>query len=544
MRLTFRQGILRYQTDVYATPSFLQKNGEFIGLVVSPDPTVIVFAHKAATYIVEETKSAPKAWGPFTGSNTRYLYWDINLLDGSLSRGHTGFEPIFSAYEPSNPGDDQHWYDKSNHVMKVWANGRWIEKIRVFAATYASKILPFPLGTQAGETGEFDGGNLVRDEYGKPLRQSNGTFVTTTTNLSIATTATNTVSLEGTVITGMAKENIPKFSFIQIDQDKRLKLARSDEWRSRVIGIASEDFYASEIGKVITDGLVQNDQWNWPVESTGNPIFCGVTGEISILPPEHGVSQVCGYIFDRHSIFIRIHPATILDDISAEVINLPLGPVGTAPLADFTVSETSGSAPLTVNVKSTSLHSPTSFDWYFNNENTVDSRNEEASYTFKESGTYNIKLTAKNEFGTNTKTQTITVEPAPIRGIKTNLDIQLSGPLQVTTDQEFLIQVVTNNVALMDASNIKRVITIDDANGFPVNIASMPANTNITRDGTTTVITLPSLPRLMPNQSVTTAFSIKAPNKPGLINIRAGVTSPEPDSTLSNNTTALSIRVK
>jgi len=546
MRLTFRQGISRYQTDVYATPTFLQKNGEFVDLNVSPDPTIIVFAHKSATYVIEESKTILRAWGPFTGTATRYLYWDVNLLDGALTRGYTTFAPIFAEIAPSNPGADQHWYDKTNHVMKVWTAGRWLDKVRVFAAVYSSQsiIQPYPLGSQAGEVGDFVGGNLVRDAFNKPLRQSDGSFVTSATQLSVVNASTNTVSLETEVVVGMAKENIPKFSFVQVDQHRKLKLARSDDWRSRIIGVVAEDLYISEVGSVQTAGLIQNEQWNWPVEAAGRPLFCGITGEITLLPPSHGVLQIGGYVFDKQSIFIHVQPVTILDDVRNETLDLPVGPVGIAPVAEFTMSETTGTVPLYVQFKSTSLHAPTKWAWDFNGDGVTDSTQAEPGFTFQTPGTYNVKLTVTNEFGSNSKTRAITVSPKVITGINTNLEIQLSGPLQINTLENFPVQVIVSNGGYLTATNVKRTIIIDDADNSHVTFIAIPANSLVTHVGNTTVLTLPALASLVPGQTVTVAFSITAPKKASVINIRGTVVSPQPDSTLSDNSTTLSIRVK
>jgi len=212
MRLTFRQGIARYQTDVYATATFLAKSGNFINLVVSPDPTVIIFAHRSATYVVEEVRSVPNAWGPFTTNQTKYLYWDINLLDASLTRGATNFPLIVAATAPNNPAVDQHWYDTSISQMKVWNGNKWLDKLRVFAATYlnGATIQPWAKGSQVGDNGSYDAGALVLDQYNKPLRASDGTFVTSTSGLSVVTGDTTKVNFETEVLAGMANEPIPQ----------------------------------------------------------------------------------------------------------------------------------------------------------------------------------------------------------------------------------------------------------------------------------------------------------------------------------------------
>jgi hypothetical protein len=319
MHLNFRQGIVRFQTDVYANPEFLMKSsqsGNYVDLIVSPDPTIITFAHKNATYLVQENKTVRNAWGPFTGNVTRYLYWDISLLDGSLSRGFTTLPQIISGSAPVDPAPDQHWFDTSNQQMKIWGNGKWLDKIRVFAAVYSSQAVlqPFPLGTQIGSTGNgsFDAGNILLDFAFKPLRQSNGTFATSTTNIALVNGSTQQFSLASAIVVGMAEENVPQFSFVQKTKSKNVKLARSNDPQSKIFGVVTEDLYTNEVGMIQTSGLIQNEQWDWQVADFGRPVFCGLTGEIVLTPPAYGVLQIAGYVYDNTSILLNIQSPIII----------------------------------------------------------------------------------------------------------------------------------------------------------------------------------------------------------------------------------------
>jgi len=552
MLLSFRQGIARYQTDVYATPTFLQKstlNGDYIDLIVSPDPTVVIFAHKNATYVIEETKTVRNAWGPFTAGSTRYLFWDINLLDASITRGYTNFPQIVESTPPSNPAFDQHWYDTTNHQMKVWNGSKWLEKLRVFAGSYSSQaiIVPMRLGSQVGEVGNFEGGNLILDSYNKPLRQSDGTFVTSATDLSIINASSKKIKFESEVVSGMAAENIPKFSFVQATKGKAFKLARSDDWKTRVVGLSTEDLYISEIGNIETNGLVRNEQWNWPDTAIGKPVFCGKTGEVTLVPPTTGVLQIVGYVFDASSIFLDIKNVTILSDVLRETIDTPSGPIGTSPIADFTATPLTGTAPLFVQFKDASRYAPTSWQWDFKNDGTIESTAQSPGFKFTEAGKFSVRLKVKNQYGENevVKKDIVVVDPAPIlSGLFTNLSIEFSAPLQVALSETFPISIVVANAGYRIATNVVRTIVIDDVNGARVEITAKPTGSTVVHEGTTTTLTLPSISSLDRGQTVTTPFTIKAPSKTSVINIRAGVVSPELDSTLSDNVSTLSIRVK
>lgn len=88
----------------------------------------------------------------------------------------------------------------------------------------------------------------------------------------------------------------------------------------------------------------------------------------------------------------------------------PLGTSTTAPVASFTASPTSGTAPLNVAFTDTSTGSPTSWAWDFGDGGTSTAQNP--SHSYAAAGTYTAKLTATNSAGSSSATKTITVSTA------------------------------------------------------------------------------------------------------------------------------------
>jgi len=88
-------------------------------------------------------------------------------------------------------------------------------------------------------------------------------------------------------------------------------------------------------------------------------------------------------------------------------------PSAVTPVADFTGTPTSGTAPLSVTFTDSSTNTPTSWAWDFGDGGTSTSQNPTHSYTTP--GTYTVVLVATNAAGSNTKTRTgyVTVGGAP-----------------------------------------------------------------------------------------------------------------------------------
>lgn len=326
MKVTFRQGIVRRQNSL-SGPDWLQKtslSGTSIDLNVGQEPILITFAHYGADYLFEETRSIVGAWGadsvgsvngPLVASGqTQYLFWDVNLGTGELTRGWTLVPPIVSPNQPTNPVADTHWFDSTNSRMRVFRKpgsspGAWQDKIRLFAAVYDSSatVIPYPLGSQVGITGgEWNHGNLILGTNNKPLKQSDGTFVTTESNLIIYQTSGQNVKFDMALVYAQAEEELPKYHLVSFTYNKRIKLASSNNMESFVSGIVISDHHQEEMAQVITNGVVRNEQWNWQPQDINKPIFVGSTGEIRLTPPLVGYVQQVGFIYEQDSIFMNI----------------------------------------------------------------------------------------------------------------------------------------------------------------------------------------------------------------------------------------------
>lgn len=313
MELTFRQGIVRHQTDIAGTATFVRKSGsssEYIDLVCDEDPLIFTIAHGTNNYLIEESRTVNQAWGPLISTGqTQYLYWDISLLDASLTRGYTLVSPYFGVNEPAAPITiDTHWFDSNTKVMKVWNGSKWLPKLRVFVATYDSNavLIPRPRGSQVNLVAPSRAGNIVLGKNGAPLRDSDGTFITSESDLISAFTSGENIKLEGMQLYGEALEFIPKFSLVTFDAPGKVKLASGVRPEEIINGIMTSEYFIGEVGNVKSSGLVRNDQWAFAHSQANAPLYCGPNGEVTLTQPGLAEHWYIGYVYDATSIVMDI----------------------------------------------------------------------------------------------------------------------------------------------------------------------------------------------------------------------------------------------
>lgn len=152
----------------------------------------------------------------------------------------------------------------------------------------------------------------------------------------------------------------------------------------------------------------------------GQTINVRVVGRMTFLTP------FIGAIFGRSSLDIAA-------DATAQLAAAPVV-TGNAPSASFTVSPSSGTAPLTTTITDTSTGSPVTWAWDFGDGSTANTQGP-FSHVYTNPGTYTIRLLVGNASGSTFTTRTVTVgsaaPSAPVAVIAAN-PTSGAAPLAVT----------------------------------------------------------------------------------------------------------------
>jgi PKD repeat protein len=126
-------------------------------------------------------------------------------------------------------------------------------------------------------------------------------------------------------------------------------------------------------------------------------------------------------------------------DMYAANVILVMDKSAVAPVAAFSGTPTSGTAPLTVTFTDASTNAPTSWSWDFGDSDTTNATVQNPVHTYAAAGSYTVTLTATNAGGSNTATQTdyITVSPviiAPVAAFSADNIAPVTGQTVTFTD--------------------------------------------------------------------------------------------------------------
>lgn len=313
MKLNFRHGLVSYQTTGN-TPDFLQviNSGQNVSTKATNKPILITFSHKSTDYLFQERVSTPSAWGPFTGSLSKWLFWDIDLITGSRTFGTTAVEPVTGSNAPLSPVQDLHWYDTVEKVMKVRVGNIWKEVLRVFAAKYqnSSILQPYAIGSQVGLVNipTFAGFILFDDEE-NPIRRFNkgrkSEFIHTESILSSQAQASFvSFTLQSVLNIVEAYEAITEFTLVALIGEE-IGVAKHTDQTRVAVGLIRESVVSGQSTNYFTNGFISNENWNFSV-NPGTLLFCGNNGQVTINVPQSGFLQQVGHVVNNNTIFLNI----------------------------------------------------------------------------------------------------------------------------------------------------------------------------------------------------------------------------------------------
>ena len=137
--------------------------------------------------------------------------------------------------------------------------------------------------------------------------------------------------------------------------------------------------------------------------------------------------------------------------------------VGSAPVANFSGTPTTGTAPLAVTFTDSSTNSPTAWSWSFGDASTSTAQNP--SHTYGNAGNYTVALTATNAYGNNTNTKNNYITVTGSGGIPTFVAAGAVASNAAAITPALPAGIATNDILLLFLETANQAISISNQNG-------------------------------------------------------------------------------
>ena len=332
MQLTFTQGLVKGQVDPIANSKlFLQKSGAFVNIYTTTVPLTAAAQHGTKTYLITEQLAVNKAWGPLPSSITSWLYWDINLATGNVTRGITNIQPLYGTSLPEVANPDQHFFDLTTKTMFVFDGTVWVENIRVFAGYVTSpgaQLVLFNFESQVGLTGDYKGGYILYGLTGKGIKDDDGTFVNTASNYMIKGGAFNyPLQFDYEPTYAIAAQPTPALSFLHFDEEGVVSLASHTAGKYATAFGLTPAVLGQEL-EVKFYGVIRSDQLTFKQTEINNTLWLDEAGAYTFERPAGLVAQLLGIVIDTNSFFLA--PKLDMQLVGPMGVQGPTGPQGPA----------------------------------------------------------------------------------------------------------------------------------------------------------------------------------------------------------------------
>jgi hypothetical protein len=354
MRIPYSQGVYKGavsgQDLIYLE---IEGGGEAINIHAAETSLVAVICHRDRNYLIEERGHVDLAWIGLVDNIDYWLYWDVNIVTGRVTRGWTVLEPVVANVAPGQglQVEDQHWFDTVTKTTFVWTKVstgpdvfEWKEKIRVFAGRYdnGTTIVPYPFETQGDQNDEVEAGYILYNAGGNAIKDQTTRFVTTSSPLSVKLASMGDVpdaefpvNLDAAIQYAVASESIPAFSMVSPSTVNHIQLADFTLGQF-AIGMTVHDMSIDEDARIYSNGFIQNGDWNFAEVDFGKTLYLGDAGAVTLTRPA-GNPQIVGQVVWTDTIQLGIKTdATIVG---------PTGPSGTAGAASTVTGPTGWTGP-------------------------------------------------------------------------------------------------------------------------------------------------------------------------------------------------------
>lgn len=313
MRIHFRQGIIALQELPRFITLTVDGNVNFNADVT---PTLFTIAHGEKNYLLIEKTTVLDAWIINPNVFLNWLYIDIDIVSSIRTFGTTTIKPTYGTVYPTSPSDDAHFFDTKTNKMMVWDGGQWKTIIRIFAGKLSNGVLnPEGIYSQVNVYGKFETSEIILNSQQRVIKNYDniGEFQFITEDDARHDDMVGLIYSGVDAYYGVASEPIPKHHCVKWGASNTLELASPSDSQNASFGISEKQLSVGELGRIITDGFIENRlDWVW-ANPPNTSLFVGENGVLSVLVSPTVSSQKIGHIVNHNTIFLKFQEHILID---------------------------------------------------------------------------------------------------------------------------------------------------------------------------------------------------------------------------------------
>lgn len=334
MNISFTQGVVRGEANL-GTPVYLTKAGANVHIFTSSEPVLAVVAHKTKNYLITEPVSVNNAWAGIPPGGA-WMYWDINMATGVVTRGFTIHAPAFgSSLPPSSLNTDQHYFNTSSKRHYVWNGSAWIEVLRVFAGSVSALgvMTISAFASQVGLNTAVTAGYIIYGLNNQAIIDPlDSTFINTGSGFLLAGgPKAFPITLDNELNYVLAGESIPAASLVAIGPLGTIILADNTTEKFST-GLVLEPVITGQSARIHMAGYIVSGDFAFSSGDVGTVLWLTTAGGMSIVRPVTTKAQSVGIIVSETSMLLNLSIDTPTTGPTGPTgITGPTGPSVTGP---------------------------------------------------------------------------------------------------------------------------------------------------------------------------------------------------------------------
>lgn len=280
MNVDFRNGVISAQTNYLSKSS---GSTYTVSIATNVKDLILTASHGASEYLISFYSNITAAW-TFSGTDTHYLYVDVDNVTGQLTYGSSLAPITYGVNFPISPIVGETFFNNSTYQSYQWSGDSWVKRIRVFVGFVNNTgVTEYGTGNVTGSSVPYVSGSILYSGNGRGILKHDKTFLTATDRVLINEVPFGASTIEQSALSVKAADTLAANRFVKFNSQGYLTYANPVDVGVSLIFVLTEPLNIGEVTFLPVGGIINNPSWSWSFADL--PIWVGENGVISEVDP-------------------------------------------------------------------------------------------------------------------------------------------------------------------------------------------------------------------------------------------------------------------